>query len=250
MLKLHKNALLEAIKKSNLDPSRFQVEEPRSESKSKSVGSFLLSIIKSLAPTVGDNPETPTTTIRLRNSPLKFCVRHTEVSFDDFSYSYVPFMPGYPEITWKRVKGIEALVSQFETWLIAWVEKYLREQQLPDLWTQMELYEPLLAETDITDENTSDFSAQEKEELRRHVNEFRVSVIEKFNPSQSQEKFINDQIDYLSKAVDRLNRFDWRALAISTVIGIGINLSVDAEKGRFLVHLFQQAFQTFGKLLQ
>jgi hypothetical protein len=246
MLKKHKNALLEAIIKSGFDPTLFHAEESKPIIKLSS--SFLIATLQEL---IGiSKVATPIFTIKLRNTSFKFYARHISDSFDEFSYKYTAFMPGYPEMSWRKAKGIEELLREFNSWLSIWAKQYIQEQQLPDLWTKIEIYKPLVNDTDITDENTSNFSEEEKEHLRRSVREFRASVIENFNPSQSQVEFINDQLNYLSKAVDRLNRFDWRALAISTLIGIAINLSVDTEKGHLLFRLFQQAFQTAGRLLQ
>jgi hypothetical protein len=242
MLKRHKNALLEAIRKSELDPTLFHAEELKPiPSSLKSTLRKLIGISKAPAPIF---------TIKLKNTSLKFCVRHTNDSFNKFSYTYTAFMPGYPEMLWRKAEGIEKLLQEFNSWLSIWAEQHIKEQQLPDLWTMIEIYKPLVNDTDITDENTSNFSEDEKEHLRRSIKEFQVSVMESFSPSQSQIEFINGQLDYLSKAVERLNRFDWRALAISTLIGIAINLSVDTEKGHLLFRLFQQAFQTAGRLLQ
>jgi len=57
-------------------------------------------------------------------------------------------------------------------------------------------------------------------------------------------------LEYLKKAVDRLNKFDWRGLAISVVVGIGINLSVDTNSGKLLLDLLRQAFNTVTYLLK
>lgn len=246
MLKQHKNALLEAIRKSGLDPTLFHAEESKPRIKLSS--STLISILQDLMGI--SKVATPIFTIKLKNTSFKFCVRHTSDSFDEFSYKYTTFMPGYPEMSWRKAKGIENLLGGFNSWLSIWAEQYIQELQLPDLWTQIEIYKPLVNDTDITEENTSNFSEDEKDHLRHSIKEFRASVVESFNPPQAQIEFINGQLDYLSKAVDRLNRFDWRALAISTLIAIAINLSVDTEKGRLLFHIFQQAFQTAGRLIR
>jgi hypothetical protein len=75
-------------------------------------------------------------------------------------------------------------------------------------------------------------------------------IAEEFNPTQEQLQFINERLDYLAKAVDRLNRFDWTGLAISIVVSIAVNLSVDTEGGRVLFTLFKAAFQATTKLLK
>jgi hypothetical protein len=73
---------------------------------------------------------------------------------------------------------------------------------------------------------------------------------DQFNPSPEQEEFIEERLEYLSEAVDKLNRFDWKGVALSTLLSIGANLCVDKESGRILFGLFQQAFQSVTHLLK
>ncbi len=135
-------------------------------------------------------------------------------------------------------------------WLEIWVTRFVKEEQMPDLWLQLESYKPLIDDANISREDTSNFSEQEKVDLRNSIDRFRTSVLSDFHPSPDQLRLIDEKLDYLSQAVDRLNRLDWRALAISMVISIGVNLSVDTERGRLLFRLFQEAFRTAFKLLQ
>jgi hypothetical protein len=63
-------------------------------------------------------------------------------------------------------------------------------------------------------------------------------------------EFINERLEYLSQAVDRLNKFDWKAQALSTLISIAVNLSVDTEGGKKLFQLFSQALEFIVKHLR
>src|ERR1700730_9725630 len=64
-----------------------------------------------------------------------------------------------------------------------------------------------------------------------------------FTRTPEQSEFINERLEYLSKAVDRLNRFYWNGVAISVVMSIAVNLSVDTERGRVLFNTFKAAFR-------
>ncbi len=75
-------------------------------------------------------------------------------------------------------------------------------------------------------------------------------VVKTFTPGEEELQVINERLDYLTRAVDRLNRFDWRGVAISTVLSIGTALTLDTEKGRILWGLFQQAMATVVHLLR
>jgi hypothetical protein len=82
------------------------------------------------------------------------------------------------------------------------------------------------------------------------VEEFRLLIVKTFAPPANEMKVVNERLDYLKEAVDRLNRFDWRSVAMSTLIGISTALTLDTEKGRILFGLFQQAFSTVVHLLK
>lgn len=242
MLKKHKNILLETVRNSGLDPIWFRAYEARPEH-DKGFVTRVWSRLTMLN-------QTPIFTVQVIDSPIKFCVRHRSF-YELFDYKHTYFDPRFSEKDWSNEpKSIDEIVKVFNTWLRSEAREYIEDKQLPDLWEEIEAYREFITNATIPTQGSSSFTEEEKEVLRRSVQEFRQKVIESFNPSSDQEKFINGQLEYLSKAVDRLNRFDWRGLAISTLIGIAINLSVDTEKGRHLFRLFQQAFQAAGKLLQ
>lgn len=239
MLKEYKNALLEAISKSGLDPSWFQSTEVKppfwERLRAKSIGV--------------STP--PVFIIEVANSPVRFYIKHSIANFDLFHYKSTGFSPTLSKKKWsEEPKFIEDILKIFDTWLKREAKSYIEEKQLPDLWAQLDIYKSFITNSTIPVENAPKFTEEEKENLRRSVHEFRRQVIENFQPSPDQMESINSQLDYLASAVDRLNRFDWRGLAISTLIGIALNLSVDTERGRLLFRLFQQAFQAAGNLLQ
>lgn len=195
--------------------------------------------------------EPPVFIIEVGNSPVKFYIKHSIVDFDIFHYKSTGFSPMLSKKKWsEEPKFIEDILKIFDTWLKREAKSYIEEKQLPDLWAQMNIYKSFIANSTVPVENAPKFTEEEKETLRRSVHEFRRQIIENFKPSPDQMESINSQLDYLANAVDRLNRFDWRGLAISTLIGIAINLSVDTERGRLLFRLFQQAFHAAEKLLQ
>ena len=61
---------------------------------------------------------------------------------------------------------------------------------------------------------------------------------------------ISQKLDYLTEAIDRLNKFDWRAVAFSTIMTISATLSLDTEKGSLLIELFKQIFVKIRYLIQ
>lgn len=129
------------------------------------------------------------------------------------------------------------------------MKTYLEDRDVPDLWSQIETLAFSSVSPIMSTRDTSMFSESEKVQARIAVQTFQQSIIENFNPPQEQLEYITDQLKYLADAVDRLNKFDWRGLALSIVVGIAINLTVDTEGGRLLFKLFEQAFQSALLLL-
>ena len=145
---------------------------------------------------------------------------------------------------------MEDLGKYFYSWLVDDVKPFLENQSLPDLWQQLEQQKPLVTGEQITDDETQPFSEEQKKLIRMSINEFRVVITKEFQPSKDEMKVIEDRLNYLSESLDRLNRFDWKSVAISTVMSISITLSLDTEKGNQLRASFKQIFTQAVNLLR
>ena len=86
--------------------------------------------------------------------------------------------------------------------------------------------------------------------LRLAIKKFESLIPETLQASHEELKVIREYSKYLSEALERLNRFDWRGLAIATILAISIALSLDTEKGKILFNLFKDILSSFGYLLQ
>lgn len=106
------------------------------------------------------------------------------------------------------------------------------------------MYSSVIESSGRPAEDFGDFTAEEKVFVRKSIAEFQKQVEETFKPSEDQTRIVREHLEYLSAGLDRLNKFDWRGLAVSTLISIAVNLSVDTSGGRVLIQLFQQAFQS------
>jgi len=144
------------------------------------------------------------------------------------------------------VKGLRAT---FEDWLENHVKLYIYELSEPDMWERVESQKPLIKGVEISQEDTTLFSEDEKIRIRMSLDKFRTLLIKNFEPQNYEIQAINDHLEYLLNAVDRLNKFDWRGLALMIVIQISLALSLDTEKGRLLYNLFEQAFSNILKLM-
>jgi hypothetical protein len=239
MLKKHKNAFLRVIEESGLEPTLFYSEEQIKENMGFFAG-------------LGSDAKLgqPAFIIGLKDTPLRFVLRESYGSFDKLAYKFTEFKPGFRSNEWTRDTDIPRVLIYFKNWLKDVVKRYLEDSELPDYWAQLREYQAIVVDSGTSDSESADFTQEEKESVRRGINRFRQLVKENFKPTPTQEGFINERLDHLVAAVDKLSRFDWRGVALSTLVTIAANLAVDTERGRLLYTLFQQAFQEATKFLK
>ncbi|MEK6280066.1 MAG: hypothetical protein AABN95_06900 [Acidobacteriota bacterium] len=234
MLKKYKNEFLIAIHEAGLDPSMFEAEEGENEPDDP------------LYP--NEEVNQPILFIRLRNSPIKFLVREVDTSFHKVDYRSTFFAPTFISGFWYRDKPAAEVLAEFKEWLEHVAKKYIEDNNLPDYWSQLKMYGSQIY-PDIPEGKDSEFTEEAKAEVRDAVKQFRAMIADEFEPTPEQSEFIKERLDYLCRAVERLNRFDWNGVAVSVVMSIAVNLSVDTERGRVLFNMFKAAFQATTKLL-
>jgi hypothetical protein len=231
MLKKYKNGFIDIIRKHGLDVASFRVGDISLPYASHFVLSFLGKGLE--FDVVGDPRE----------------------SLHLFKFRCTTFETNFP---WRKPKGIskvppcriDKIYEAFDQWLRDEVKPYIEEMTLPDPWTQIEQQRQLITATSLTPHEVSPFTEEEKPSLYTSIKQFRLLICENFKPAQEQLEIIDERLDYLSKAVDRLNRFDWKSVALNTVLTIAVALSCDTDKGRLLLNLFKQAFAGVLHLLQ
>lgn len=223
MLKRHKNGFIGVIQEHGLDSQSFEVEEPVFDK----VKAFVL---------------------RFRKSSMCFIVWPDEESFDRFQYSFTSFTPAFPSSGVRYSRDIDGVYESFSIWLKQDLALYIDNMLEPDFWEQITTQHDFLSSSGETE--YEQFDEEEKAQLRLKIGEFRLLVINKFGLSPEQIEMINRRLDYMSEALDRLNRFDWRGVVINSVVSISIALYLNNEQGRTLFNLFKRVFATVVHLLQ
>jgi hypothetical protein len=204
--------------------------------------------------------------ISIKESRMRFTlVEHPQV-FEKFCYGYTCFNKAFSERFFynpshkyqdKSTSFLDTgywhsffvVEHAYQDWLDTHVKNYIQEAQLPDLWENVQNYIGTIGVSNVADVDSSDFSVEERREIKSALTDFKRVITEKFQVDAQQYYFINQRLDYLTKAVDRLKRFDWQGLAVSTLISIAVNLGVDTEGGRHLYSLFVQAMSGAIKML-
>src|SRR3989442_11227864 len=174
-----------------------------------------------------------------------FLIRVNPRNPDSFKLKCFLFHSGEAVSPYEGFMPFDMVLLHFNQWLESQVRRSIDEGLVPDLWSQLQQNNQL-AET----AGDTYFSIEEKAQLKLSVEEFRLLIVKTFTPSPYEKKLVNERLDYLKEAVNRLNRFDWRSVAMSTLVSISIALSLDTERGRVLSGLFQQAFSTVVHLLK
>lgn len=191
--------------------------------------------------------------IHLKNSPLEFWVRNNPNSFNEYDMCYTTFSPKFAHIDYWPLKGwhsdISTLWSEFGNWLDQHVELFLQEESIPDLWATAQEESEFESST-FDDDSMQPFTESEKVALRVALQGFKEKLISTYQPSANQLAEIDKKLDYLTDALDRMNRIDWKSLLISTLIGISTTLCLDTNTGRELYAIAKQTFAMALNLIQ
>jgi len=229
MIKRYRNALLEAITEAGLPLDAFHGEHSASDAR-------------------------PMFIVKYRSTPLLFQIRNSPDSPDSFECSYTRFDPAYkapPMSHWEPKSGyftFPQVLNKFRMWLKTDGLSAVEEELLPDLWARIS--STVKQMPTVGTELSSTFTFDEREQLKIALNTFERSLEQHFRPTSPQRDTVHEHLSYLRDAVDRLNRFDWRSVTMSTLISISVALGLDTEKGRQLFGLFQQAFTAVSHLLK
>ena len=226
MLKRYKNEFLQAIQSAGLDVSDFSGKEE-------------------------NVVEAPSFRILYTPGNIFFIARQSRDGTDKFEYKYSRYTgtDRPPESGWSTgYCKFTQVRDGFRQWLDSEVRPAMEEALLPDLWSQAT--SSFIEAHAINSQGASEFTEEERKQIKLAVSNFRLLVQETFAPTEAQLTVVAEQLGYLASAVDRLNRFDWKAVAISTLMSISVALSLDTERGRQLYGLFQQVFSGLTHLLR
>ena len=219
MLRHHRNALFEDILATGLDPADFGVEDRH-----------------------GDHDHMETVIYYKQEDELLFVARSPNEDFYKFEYSYSLFSPGYVlrgPFPGDKYVDIEAVRETFRVWLEREVKRARDNRLVPDFWTSATAAEALVKET--PEAGQAPFTEAELAQIELGILEFRRLLVESFQPTAERIEEIDKRLQYLQDAAHRLNRFDWKGVAVTTLISVSTALSLNTEQGRKVFELFLQA---------
>lgn len=185
------------------------------------------------------------TKIFYKNTPFYFIVRNSQESYDEFDYYFVRYAPEFPISEIFPQQGwdtFEDVLAMFSRWLINNIKEFESDEFEPDLWSEYKAGNTSLNFNEIDFNDKSNFSESERKQVSMAINELKLLINKKFNTIESEQILVNERLDYLIESSKKLNKFDWKSLVISTIIGIATTLTLDVEKGKLLYELFRQVF--------
>lgn len=186
--------------------------------------------------------------IRLKDTPMQFKVQR-KYDFNSFECQATKFTPDF-SLTYKGSCDTIGAYSFFGDWLKEHVQAYIENLSVPNYWELMEGEGQSFFSTDGKDSEFEKFNKDEITRIRMSINEFKILIVKEFDPSDEEIKLINSRLKYLSDSLDRLNKFDWKGLVVSTLISISITLSMDTNTGNRLFELFKSVFSGAIMLLK
>ena len=102
-------------------------------------------------------------------------------------------------------------------WLTSVRENYLA----PDLWGSLGAQQELIASLSQDDaEDNSPFTAPEREQIAQQLRELEKQLVDGFELQGVQVREVEDRIEYLIDATNRLGRFDWKQALLSQLLSL------------------------------
>lgn len=186
------------------------------------------------------------------NEPFEFIIYEHPKSFDNFRIQYTYIEPGFhlskifPESNSEKYNeygNLEFLKRSFKEWLSA-IKRYLED-----------LYEPYMAGS-VTEKLNNDihytdeiFTEPEKESIRLAIEVLKLNIETKYDLNEQHLKIVEDKLDYVIKAIDRLNKFDWKKVLLAVIMEIGKESLFSPQKIAQLFNMVNGAFSKFGLMI-
>lgn len=223
LMRSQKNSLLEEIRESVLDPFNFEWDNEIDESTD-----LLLEVLK------------------YKGTEYYFAI---VVDDDVFRVGYTPG----ENMLYERAEydEWEEILYYFRNWLSC----LKREISQPDLWEELEKIKlddfiPALDGLEFENEYAGqEFTYREVLQLEEGINNIRNYLVEASKDNDEEIRNINHKLDYLTDAVKRMGRTDWKNIFIGVMIDIGINIISDPVQRQIVGQMIQNMFSGIVKLI-
>ena len=185
--------------------------------------------------------------IVFKGTPMSFAIRLADVDTRDvFRISFTQFHAGFPHFDDYYPYPLDETKSIFKNWLNEDVNKYIENENEVDYW-KIAKENPLTIESiDFT--KNEPFSIDDQKQMVIGLEEIKLLLSQNFSLTNQQIEITNNKIEYLAEATKRLNKTDWKGIAISTIVTIAYDLAFDETKRTMLFGLFSKLWAVIQQL--
>lgn len=189
--------------------------------------------------------------LRYKRQEMLFQFISSKDSFHYFDVRYKKFDKGLP---WTDLPSgskfieFEIVLGIFSMWLDDELSEYINETVTKDLWLIAESNKGSLKLDYIDFDDNSPFTLEEKEQLKLGLNEAKTLLLKEFNFNEHQMKVVEKRLQYLGESIERNTKTDWKGIAVSTIIGLILNLGIDTESGKLVWDLFGKVLDNLPSL--
>ena len=189
-----------------------------------------------------------------KNSNYMFIIRENNQAFDEFDCQFTYYAPNQPLSDFyphSDFTSFDYILDIFKEWTSTHLKKYIESSDdEPDLWENFKKRNESINFNKLEFEETSFFTEDENKQITLAINELKYLIKKNIVNTDEEQILVNNRLDYLIENTNRLNKFEWKSLLISTLISITISLTLDTEKGKLLFELLKKAFNIFPKFIQ
>lgn len=193
----------------------------------------------------------PADVIYLNDTPFHFIIRNNPEDFNLFDVSYIQYAPEFPRsdiFPPSDYINFDIVCTFLDDWLARHISEFFLDKEEPDLWAEFRNTEKTTYLNEIDFDSQSNFSYDEQRQIELSLKELKLLISTSLKTSNEQQELVNARLDYLIEATKRLNKFDWKGIALSAILSISTALSLDTNKGQLLFELFRRVFTSIRLL--
>jgi hypothetical protein len=116
---------------------------------------------------------------------------------------------------------------------------------LPEVLVTSETSTDYARDTLFSEAQKVPFSGAEREAIRLALGEVSTDIHKQFSTNRSQQEEIDSKLKYLEKKVKELDKFNWKRLLVTVLVGISVDLGFGTLIPAPLLNIFKEVFSQF-----
>ncbi len=122
---------------------------------------------------------------------------------------------------------------------------------LPDISIPNQSSTDFTTDTVFSEAQKVPFSHEERKAISRAIEHAKSDIHEKFSTTETQQSEIEAKLDYLERKVNDLDKFNWKRLFVTTLVGISVDFGFGTLIPAPLLDVFKDVSSQFlEKLLK